>query len=418
VTEHDALLAAVCAEPDEDTPRLAYADFLEENGEPDRAAFVRAQVELARLEPWEPFAVECRWRRPDWVTGEPFRPTLPRLVGPSVEWHPMAFRRGLGWYVNVRSLIAWEQLGPDVLSRAPVGEMQLWSAATLDDWYRFADSAVVSRLRRVHFANNPIEPLRALRQQPRACGLTDVFFHRASGAGMPLVVEELLDAPLGRVLRGLHFHIGYESLEDLIDALNGGAPGLERLTLGTMGLTAYHAEVLMGGPAVTGLRQLDLRNNPLGSRGVGQVLDRLPAGLRSLGLAGTGATGYGLEALADCGRTAGLRHLDLSHNPFTPRSARTLARSPYLTGLRALGLNGCRIGERELYHFVRGKFWPGLVELDLRNNPVPPAGLAHLLAAPVPENLVALVLSADRVSREMQAELRRKYGERVVFAAA
>src|SRR5207248_6623169 len=38
------------ADPDDDTARLVAADFLEENGEADRAAFIRIQVELARLE--------------------------------------------------------------------------------------------------------------------------------------------------------------------------------------------------------------------------------------------------------------------------------------------------------------------------------------------------------------------------------
>jgi uncharacterized protein (TIGR02996 family) len=45
-----AFLAAIIAEPDEDTPRLVAADFLEENGDPERAAFIRAQVGLAVLE--------------------------------------------------------------------------------------------------------------------------------------------------------------------------------------------------------------------------------------------------------------------------------------------------------------------------------------------------------------------------------
>ena len=45
-----AFLAAIIAEPDDDTPRLVAADFLEEHGEPDRAAFVRVQIDLARLE--------------------------------------------------------------------------------------------------------------------------------------------------------------------------------------------------------------------------------------------------------------------------------------------------------------------------------------------------------------------------------
>ena len=59
MSDRDAFLAAICAQPDEDTPRLVFADYLEENDEASLAAFIRAQVELARTPPWEPFAV--RW---------------------------------------------------------------------------------------------------------------------------------------------------------------------------------------------------------------------------------------------------------------------------------------------------------------------------------------------------------------------
>jgi uncharacterized protein (TIGR02996 family) len=41
-----ALEAAVIANAEDDTPRLAYADWLDENGDPDRAAFIRTQVAL------------------------------------------------------------------------------------------------------------------------------------------------------------------------------------------------------------------------------------------------------------------------------------------------------------------------------------------------------------------------------------
>jgi uncharacterized protein (TIGR02996 family) len=45
--EELSLLAAVHASPKDDTVRLAYADWLEENGEPDYAEFIRWQVQNA-----------------------------------------------------------------------------------------------------------------------------------------------------------------------------------------------------------------------------------------------------------------------------------------------------------------------------------------------------------------------------------
>ena len=48
MTTESALLAAILADPADDTPRLVYADWCDENGQPDRAEFIRAQCELAR----------------------------------------------------------------------------------------------------------------------------------------------------------------------------------------------------------------------------------------------------------------------------------------------------------------------------------------------------------------------------------
>lgn len=49
MTDGDALLAAIRANPEEDTPRLVYADWLQEHGQEERAEFIRVQVEYARL---------------------------------------------------------------------------------------------------------------------------------------------------------------------------------------------------------------------------------------------------------------------------------------------------------------------------------------------------------------------------------
>jgi uncharacterized protein (TIGR02996 family) len=48
--EQAAFLAAILAAPEDDTPRLVYADWLEEHGEVVRAEFIRVQVELAGVE--------------------------------------------------------------------------------------------------------------------------------------------------------------------------------------------------------------------------------------------------------------------------------------------------------------------------------------------------------------------------------
>jgi uncharacterized protein (TIGR02996 family) len=50
----DAFLQAILDAADDDAPRLVYADWLEEHGQPDRAAFIRVQCELARLPEGDP----------------------------------------------------------------------------------------------------------------------------------------------------------------------------------------------------------------------------------------------------------------------------------------------------------------------------------------------------------------------------
>lgn len=62
MTDDAALLRAICADPDEDTPRLAFADHLDERGDGDRAAFVRGQVELATLKEDSPRRREVAFR--------------------------------------------------------------------------------------------------------------------------------------------------------------------------------------------------------------------------------------------------------------------------------------------------------------------------------------------------------------------
>ncbi len=48
-----AFLAEIIVHPDDDAPRLIYADYLDEHGESEHAAFIRVQIELAHAIPEE-----------------------------------------------------------------------------------------------------------------------------------------------------------------------------------------------------------------------------------------------------------------------------------------------------------------------------------------------------------------------------
>ena len=49
MNERELLLRAVCENPDDDTPRLVFADWLQEHGDEARAEFIRLQIRLATV---------------------------------------------------------------------------------------------------------------------------------------------------------------------------------------------------------------------------------------------------------------------------------------------------------------------------------------------------------------------------------
>jgi uncharacterized protein (TIGR02996 family) len=90
VTHDDAFLQAILESPDDDTPRLVYADYLDEHGDPDRAEFIRVQVALASLPPGDLRQQQLGDRERQLLAGhreEWLGPLRPLLSG----W---AFRRG------------------------------------------------------------------------------------------------------------------------------------------------------------------------------------------------------------------------------------------------------------------------------------------------------------------------------------
>lgn len=149
MTLADAFLADILDRPADDTPRLVYADWLEDNGESGRAEFVRVQVELAREPPARPSvtaenwgaedARERRWnalRRREWellaghwhawagVWGLPVACGNLLEVDPGERALVVTFRRG--FVAEVRLPLAfWLERGPALVAAHPLERVTL-----------------------------------------------------------------------------------------------------------------------------------------------------------------------------------------------------------------------------------------------------------------------------------------------------
>src|SRR5438552_3752265 len=59
---HQAFLQAILETPDDDAPRLVYADWLDDEGDAERAEFIRLGCRLARLDEPDPEREDLRRR--------------------------------------------------------------------------------------------------------------------------------------------------------------------------------------------------------------------------------------------------------------------------------------------------------------------------------------------------------------------
>jgi uncharacterized protein (TIGR02996 family) len=115
MTDREALLRAICDNHDEDTPRLAFADLLEEEGEPERARFIRVQCGLRMPQIHAPNC-DVPWscnHRPDYNPGR-------EAGGPQWVWS-----RGFLSFV-LWDTASWLRNGPAVVRAHPtVREVRL-----------------------------------------------------------------------------------------------------------------------------------------------------------------------------------------------------------------------------------------------------------------------------------------------------
>jgi uncharacterized protein (TIGR02996 family) len=206
-SDESALLAAVRAAPEQDLPRLVYADWLDDQGQPERAEFIRVQCEFPRLTDLDrrcPYLNSSGKGKPRWEVGEcrcagcrvtrreqeiwagfgkPYERArafgLPAnwlvFLSAETQWVSAGYAPSDGAAVVRRGFVAdlicpaaaWVRHGDALLAREPVRRVVLTtdvdvSWATDADWRRAFRTARVSRqgyeggddpqFRRVHLA--------------------------------------------------------------------------------------------------------------------------------------------------------------------------------------------------------------------------------------------------------------------------
>lgn len=311
MTEKDAFLADILEHPDDDAPRLVYADWLDDRGDADRAAFIRAQcagdAEAARA-----FAGRLRaWAGPLADVCERFE--FHRGFVEVVHVHAETFLDGAENFVRlaplrlVRLLSLYSEQLPG-LARVPA--LARLAALEANGNYRHAG-------------------FRALCASPHLDGLAGLAVN---------------DTPIGLV-----------GLAALLES-----PSLSRLThlhLGSTGVGTEGVQLLSRSVKCSHLVALDLRGNSLDPQAV-RALDRSPhlGALRRLGLWYNRLGDEGLAEFVRMPLFARLSHLSLGNNRFTARGLRALADAPALTNLRTLWLGVDRYGAAGVEALTRSPY--------------------------------------------------------------
>src|SRR5262245_36577533 len=97
--QSQAFLDDICAHPEDDGPRLVYADWLEENDDPARAELIRAQCRLAVLPEDSPERPELEGR--EWELLAQHQKRWLQELPAWVRKKPLGFQRGFVGRISV-----------------------------------------------------------------------------------------------------------------------------------------------------------------------------------------------------------------------------------------------------------------------------------------------------------------------------
>lgn len=386
MTRDQAFLQAIIETPDDDAPRLIYADWLEDHGDPSRAEFIRVQCALARGDVSEELLAELAVRE---------QTLLKEHQG---EWekpfetyaHVRAFRRGFVEAVDPRSGSYSD--APDICeglailrTLAPIREIA-WGARGC----RLEEMAGSSHL------------------PPRGQGDFDQL------AACPLLVHltSLNLSPMGNypsTPAGPSLLPGLETLAQSPYVGNIASLGMGWKYLGLSGV-----RIIGESPNLTSLTDLDLTDNDLDDEALrflansprGQQLQRLKCACNP------NLTALAVRWLLAENGPPHLSRLEFDVSGFGAEGVRPLLSAPHLPQLTHLGLyhgypdsiDGIAITDtgttEDLNFLLRSEALTGLRELTLWGINLGAEGIRALTEGPLAQELVSLTLERCRVGDE------------------
>jgi uncharacterized protein (TIGR02996 family) len=320
-----ALLRAICDNPDEDTPRLAYADWLDEQGGESneaRAEFIRLQIaEAAKSDdPDERIFTdqETELFRPHfekWATEAPTFPGVSVWTGNS---YGNGYIRGFPYRLYAKSVRSYLKAAPELFPRMPVTRVR-FETFTPKTSEELARSPWVSRIQYLDQLNGiPSETLAALGSSPHMGNLRRVLLR-------------------GGPIESMQVFLANPSLTRLT-----GFDTMQSSWLGS-GIVA----ALLASPSARVLEKVSLFMNGIGADAVANIpaLVQLPK-LRELNLGDNRNLGDGgLSALAGA-TSAGAVLVWYSQNNVTDRGAAALLEGPFMRGpARFVGVPHNRISD-------------------------------------------------------------------------
>jgi len=278
-----ALLSAIAAAPDDDLPRLAYADWLDENDRPLRAEFIRLQIEIAKKETLPRAAVNVfahLWQRQQEILDHHRDELLGPLAGVVTQYN-YEFRRGfleqmtfrLTDFLDHNDAIGTLRPPPALRVTDAAEQLEHLAAAGCVEWIAELQVESEAFLPRDRFGLAVV--LELVAAAPRLSGLTHLDLENCRLGDIHL--DGLFARPCFPALQELD--LSFNDLTDagVIDLLNTGVPQrLKRLVLGGNPIGDQAAMELadrLGGSKV--LESLNLRMTNIGGAGQAALLARL-----------------------------------------------------------------------------------------------------------------------------------------------